>query len=95
VRRGQHLFAVRVRVASYLVYPPFPDAVVDLLSEGPKEVVSGVVLDMRVTSLHPSAAFLGAIKCDKEDARSCVSGQSDLSDPGLRRVACSAVRGSP
>ncbi len=62
VRRGQHLFAVRVRVASYLVYPPFPEAVVDLLSEGPREVASGVVLDMGVPSLHPSAAFLGAIR---------------------------------
>ncbi len=69
--RGQHLLAVRVRVASYLVYSPFPNAVIDPLRvrEGPQRIhgkssfASGVVLDMvGVPSIRSSAAFLDTIR---------------------------------
>jgi len=67
VGRGQHLLAVRVRVALYLVY-----SLLRMLSltrseservHGKSSFASGVVLDMAgVPSIRSSAAFLGTIR---------------------------------
>jgi len=37
--------------------------------QGRSSFASGVVLDMGVPSLHPSAAFLVQFECDKEDCK--------------------------